>query len=110
MARYGLENVPTPIEIIAELKSLQNWWLARRHRKDRRSGRPRRSASQIDAIAQRTPILSKVERIGRTYREQLFRFLWRVKPWSNAGTAVSAGTSKLTEPYEMLAFSTKEQT
>jgi len=56
------------------------------------------------------PILSKVERIGRTYREQLFRFLWRVKPWSNAGTAVSAGTTKLTEPYEMLAFSTKEQT
>jgi hypothetical protein len=52
----------------------------------------------------------KVERIDRTYREQLFRFLWRVKPWSNAGTAVTAGTRRLTEPYEMLAFPTKEQT
>jgi hypothetical protein len=40
----------------------------------------------------------KLKRSHRTYREQLFRFLWRVKPWSNAGTAASAGTIKLTEP------------
>jgi hypothetical protein len=37
---------------------------------------------------------SKVDRVRRTYREQLFRFLWRVKPWSNTGTAASAGTCR----------------
>jgi hypothetical protein len=50
------------------------------------------------------------EASSRTNHEQLFRFLWRVKPWSNTGTAASAGTTKLTKPYEMLAVSTKEQT
>jgi hypothetical protein len=52
----------------------------------------------------------EVERLYRTYREQLFRFLWQVRPWFNTAMAVTAGTTKLTEPYEMLAFSTKEQT
>jgi hypothetical protein len=46
----------------------------------------------------------EVERLYRTYREQLFRFLWRVKPWSNAETAASAATTTLTEPYENAGF------
>jgi hypothetical protein len=62
------------------------------------------------ATRQNVNAAPKLKRSHRTYREQLFRFLWRAKPWLNAGTAASAGTTKLAEPHEILAFSTKERT
>jgi hypothetical protein len=55
-------------------------------------------------------VQSKVEGSQRTFREQLFRFLWRARPLSNTATAVTAGTTTVTEPYERPDFSRKEQT
>jgi hypothetical protein len=37
----------------------------------------------------------EVERLYRTNREQLFRFLWRVRPWFNNNTATAAETVHL---------------